>query len=50
MATPYIAAKLNETRMVAARQKMGIMLERYPSASPLMITGAGPKTVLFEIS
>jgi len=40
-----MAAKLKETRMVAERAKIGIMLERYPRASPLIMTGAGPNLV-----
>jgi hypothetical protein len=50
IATPYMAAKEKETRMVAARQKIGMMLERYPRASPLIITGAGPYLVERAIS
>jgi hypothetical protein len=45
-----MAAKAKETRMVAARQKIGMMLERYPSARPLIMTGAGPYLVLLAIS
>merc|ERR1719246_260286 len=45
MATPYIAANWKATRMVAHRAKIGMMLERYPRASPLMMTGAGPYLV-----
>jgi len=41
-AIPYMAQKLKETRIVAQRQMIGIMLDMYPRASPLIMLGAGP--------
>jgi hypothetical protein len=36
-ATPYIAAQLKASRTVTDKQQIGMILERYPRARPLMI-------------
>jgi len=37
-----MAAQVKETRTVIARQKIGITVDTYPRASPLMMFGAAP--------
>jgi len=39
---PYILARVNETKMVTARLRTGMIVELYPSAKPSMMFGAAP--------
>ena len=41
-AMPYIDASENDTKIAAAMQKHGMMVDLYPSASPKMMSVAAP--------
>jgi hypothetical protein len=41
-AIPYIPANVNEIKIVMAMQRIGIIVDKYPRASPLIMLIAAP--------